>query len=535
MRQNMLISERYVTFRCDPTKSAVCVNFIDEEARCIVEQVFVQLGEGDGRRTFVDMEEFVGRTLAVELWPCKSEWGSYPEGELDEETAESRRRFIACEADYTDAAHYSEPHRPLYHFTTARGWINDPNGCIYYDGLWHLYYQHCPGSTDSMWDNNHWGHATSPDLFCWTERQPVLRFPHQASGTGFIDRESCRACVTTGNLIFESPDGGFTYKFKSYNTAGCGDPKIFWHEESGRYIAITLRDITSYSIASSPDLVEWRHESDVEGYRECPEFCRYRIEGTDEYKWVLNGGDGAYRIGDFDGHEFKPDPLEPDRPDKYVHLMEATRNFTEKYNGIFIDSTLPDTENRYTAYAHQNFDNAPDGRHVRIAWYTVDFHKYGELFTQAMTVPQELSLRRRPVGLRLCAMPVDEIKAHYGETRTARGENPSVAFEGGTAFDLTATLEQSGALAVGGYTITYSAADRALTVSGYGRSFPVPFVAGSEKLRVRALFDTFCAEFFFGDGEVYLPLKPYSEAQGITASATGPATLTLSTVVRTVK
>ena len=651
MKQPMKIDHRYVTFRVDPTRSACRVDFIDTAKRAVVEQVFVNLGEGDRRKSFVDMSEFMGMTLDVQMLPCESEWALQPEGVLTEEEAETRRRFIACEDDYLSdkekdealrrvrdeaekarvtptrvlparltqdgaaapadlcSLRYREPYRPLYHFTTQRGWINDPNGCIYFDGLWHLYYQHCPGSTESMWDNNHWGHAVSRDLFTWEEREPVLRFPHQASGTGFIDRETGRVCVTTSNLIFESPDGGFKYDFKSYNTAGCGDPKIFWHEESGRYISITLRDVTSYQISSSPDLVEWRHESDIENFRECPEFAKYRIEGTDEYKWVLCGGDGAYQYGEFDGHEFKPDPIEDDRLDRYVHVMEATRHFNHKYNGYYIDDTQPDTENRYSAYAFQNFDNAPawpdqnaprvqcgssqkpheigscsefqvqsskfkdgDPRHVRIAWYTVDFKKYGELFTQAMTVPQEMTLRRTPLGLRLCAMPVDEIKAHYS------GEWAGDEFEcdctevPGRAFDVEASFPAGGRLKLGPYELSYlpdaqkirvvqyasalaplsvwerkddgSYALRDLpTVSGRGdgkilADFTVPFIPGEDgEIRVRALFDVLTAEFFFGDGEVYLPLKPDDpdRPEGIFVSCDREARIKVCSIERTMK
>ena len=550
MKQKMKIDHRYVTFRYDPTRSAVTVNFIDTDERRIVEQVFVNLGEGDGRKTFVDMTEYMGKTLDVQLLPCNSEWGLFPEGPLTEDECEERRKYIVCEDDYTDAPHYSEPLRPLYHFTTQRGWINDPNGCIYYDGLYHLYYQHCPGSTASMWDNNHWGHATSPDLFTWTEHQPVLRFPHEASGTGFIDRATGRACVTTSNRIFESEDGGFSYRFKSYNTAGNGDPKIFWHEESQRYVSITLRDITSYQIASSPDLVEWRHESDIENFRECPEFCRYRIEGTDEYKWVLNGGDGAYQIGSFDGRIFTPDPIDDDRLDRYVHIMEATRHFSHKYNGIFIDNTEPDTWDRYTAYAHQNFANAPGGRHVRIAWYTVAYDRYGELFTQAMTVPQDLTLRRTPLGLRLCAAPAREIEEHYGETRSSDGG--AVSFESGRAFDAEISFPADAELTFASrdravYTVSFKKDENMLRIvehkrggngknDGVVRDFTVPFITEDGVVRVRALFDVLTAEFFFGDGEVYLPLRPKTDRdEGLTVSCTRPAKIRVSTVQRTMR
>ena len=104
MKQPMKIDHKYVTFRVDPTKSACRVDFIDTEKRAIVEQVFVNLGEGDGRKSFVDMTEFMGMTLDVQMLPCESEWALQPEGVLTEDEAEARRRFIACEDDYITEA-----------------------------------------------------------------------------------------------------------------------------------------------------------------------------------------------------------------------------------------------------------------------------------------------------------------------------------------------------------------------------------------------------------------------------------------------
>lgn len=534
MRTKMLIEKRYITFETNEKYNSVTVNFIEGDR--IVEQVFTCLGPNEEKKEkyFVDMTEFIGRELMVEVVPCHSEWGHYPEGELTEEQTAERIKYVRNEDEYTEIP-YAEKYRPKYHFTTQRGWINDPNGCLYFNGLYHLYYQHCPGSIHSMWDNNHWGHASSPDLITWTEHQPVLRFPHEASGTGFLNRETGKVNVTTSNRIYESDDGGFSYELRGINTAGNGDPKIFWHEESQRYISITLRDIVSYSVSSSPDLKDWRHESDIEQFRECPEMCKYKIEGTDEYKWVLNGGDGAYMIGQFDGHEFIPDPIEMDRLDRYVHIMEATRHFNKKYNGIFIDESQPDHEDRYTAYAHQNFDGAPDGRHIRIAWYTIPYHTLGMPFTQAMTIPQELKLCYTPLGLRLCAQPVKELEAYYSEDKEMVGKDPEVEFPRGDAFDCRAEFDAKETLYLANYTIKYHADEHKISVTHKnGRTFTVPFIDHDGRIKVRALFDTMMCEFFFGDGEVYFPHRSMEQLNGIKASITNEGRLAIATIERTV-
>lgn len=535
---NLKIDKRYVTFESDPkNKNCLTVNFFLDGNP--VEQVFTHLGENpDGYKYFVDMSEYMGKTLSVEIAECPSEWRRMPEGKYPRtpEQYDALARFVRVEDNFETEPHYSESLRPMVHFTTLRGWINDPNGCLYYDGKYHLYYQHAPGATYGMWDNNHWGHAVSDDLFNWTELEPVMRWPHRASGTAFINRENGKPWLTMDNLLFESDDGGYHYNFKGVNNAGCGDPKLLYHEESGKYISITLRDITSYSVSSSPDLVNWTHESDIEQFRECPEMVKYTIEGTDETKWVLNGGDGAYIIGQFDGHEFIRDPIEDDRLDRYNHVLEATRNFCHKYNGVFVNTAVKEPWQRFSAYAFQQFDSAPDGRHIRIAWYAIGFERFGMPFTQAMTVPQELTLRNTGFGLRVCAMPVCEIEKYYEAEKSASGKDAEVTFDAGKAFDVRAEFGTDEVLTLGGYTVKYNADEQMLHIKPCDEDeFTLPLVAQDGKIKVRAIFDVLMCEFFFGDGEVYCPLKPEKPApDGLQVTVTD-GSITVNKLMRSIK
>ena len=495
----MLIDKKYLVFDTNSSCNTVAVNIWDGDKP--LEQVFCQLGEG-GDKYFVDMSEYIGKDLKVEVVRCESEWGRYPHLNTDRDCSELIK-YVSCADSYTDKP-YSEKYRPVIHYTTQRGWMNDPNGCLYFDGYYHLYYQHCPGATWAMWDNNHWGHAYSKDLINWTETEPVLRFPHAASGTGFVNRENGKICITTSNLIYESDDGGFHYDFKGVNEGGCGDPKIFFDEEFGRYFSITLRDLSSYTIASSPDLKSWTHECDIEGFRECPEFSKFRIEGTDTYKWVLNGGDGAYQIGEFDGHNFIPDKIDENRLDKYVPLTRPVVDFKNKYNGIYINDRLSDDWEKFSAYAHQNFENAPDGRKIRIAWYAVSYAVKGMPFTQAMTIPTELKLKECGFGVRLCYEPVREIeKYRSNEKKNAR----KISYENGKAFDCIIECDSDCEIKIRGYIFRYEN-NRMYITPPDAVPFDIPFVPLNNKIKMRAIFDIMTAEFFLGEGEIFIPLKP---------------------------
>lgn len=532
----MTIKHPYVTFESNDHYNNVTVNFLKDGV--IVEQVFSCLGPNEGKeeKYFVDMTEFLGETLDVEIELSVSEGNHTPEGELTREQIQSRLCFVRNEPSYSSIKPYCEEFRPYYHFTTLRGWINDPNGCIYYDGVYHLYYQHCPGSVRVFYENNHWSHAVSKDLISWKELQPALRYPHEASGTGFVNRETGKLNIAAGNRILESDDGGYSFRQFSVNTAGAGDPKVFWHEESKRYISVTLRhDICSYAISSSPDLVHWEAESIIGHFWECPDMAKFRIEGTDTWKWILNGADGAYMIGEFDGHVFTPDPIDPDRVDQYVPVMKRTETFSNKYNGVYVDKRVPEEWKRwYTVYAFQWFANVPDDRHVRMGWFRVNYDEVGMLFNQAMCFPQEVTLKHTPMGLRLCTQPIKEIADYYTDCRTEEGENPCVTLPSGPAFDVSVECEAGATVHLGNYTMGYSAADKRITVTqADGHSFTLPFVDDKGKIRIRALFDVMMCELYFGDGEVYFPEPNGETLDGITVSIEGKGSVRAASVGKT--
>lgn len=400
---------------------------------------------------------------------------------------------------------YREPLRPQYHFSSRRGWLNDPNGLVWHDGTWHLFYQHNP--YNHGWHNMHWGHATSTDLFHWKEGPNAL-FPddegYMFSGSGLVvtkDRTSLPlngesaivlAYTAWGELshlpgqtdtqaLAWSPDGGKTFqKFEGnpvlpQEVRGNRDPKIFWHESISRWIMPLYLDGERYGIYISPDLVEWEKTGEyiISGDAECPDFFELPVNGDPgQTLWLAWGAHGKYLLGDFDGRVFKPQG-------------EVLRH----YFG--------------SAYAGQSYDNAPDGRRVHIGWMRdTGAGLAGAPFNQQMTLPMDFTLRDNGNGPRLWIEPSPEIEALREDSREwtdlvfeQGGDDPLASFQGGQ-FEIEAVIDADSAASDFGFQIfeehraAWKKSDRTFT----GAEGPQDVVDG--KVRLRIFVDTVSLEVF---------------------------------------
>ncbi len=217
------------------------------------------------------------------------------------------------------------------HFTARSGWLNDPNGLVYLDGRYHLYYQYNPHA--DVWGDIHWGHASSADLLHW-EHHPIALAPDPGlgmafSGSAVVHDRALHALFTHSKegrqvqSLATSRDGGQTFVAHAHNPvidnpghAHFRDPKVLWH--AGRWIMV-LAVGDHVAFYSSPDLIRWRHESDFgaqlpfpHGVWECPDLVDF---GTHHALIVSldsggpNGGSSGtlYFLGDFDGRRFRAD------------------------------------------------------------------------------------------------------------------------------------------------------------------------------------------------------------------------------------
>jgi fructan beta-fructosidase len=358
------------------------------------------------------------------------------------------------------AASYNEPYRPAYHFSPDSMWMNDPNGMVYFEGAYHLFYQHYPhGNT---WGPMHWGHAVSTDLVHW-EHLPIALYPDSlgyifsgsavidwpnSTGLGTPEHPPMIAIFTHHNpelakvgsdlaqyqSIAYSLDRGRSWTKYPGNPVlpnpgirDFRDPKVFRYKPDGKWI-MTLAAQDRVMFYSSPDLIEWTRESEFGGDAgahggvwECPDLFPLEINGTT--KWVLlvsinpggpSGGSATqYFVGEFDGHHF---------------TNESGTDFP-----LWIDYGKDN-------YAGVTWSDIPkeDGRRIFIGWMS-NWQYANQVPTEhwrnAMTLPRKLSLLEKEGRFLLISLPVKETELLR---KTSTTVEPG---EIGTGFDLIPPVE----------------------------------------------------------------------------------------------
>jgi fructan beta-fructosidase len=328
-----------------------------------------------------------------------------------------------------DTSHFSQKHRPQFHFSPKSNWMNDPNGMVYYNGTYHLFFQHFPEKT--VWGPMHWGHATSTDLFHWQE-QPIALYPDSLgyifSGSAVVDfnnttgfgkkgKPAMVAIFTHHNdqleklkqnnhqyqsIAYSNDSGKIWIKYsgnpvlKNPGIADFRDPKVMWFEKDKKWI-MTLATKDRITFYASPDLKTWTKQSEFGasfgahgGVWECPDLFKLTYDGKD--RWVLlvsinpggpNGGSVTqYFTGQFDGKTFTP-------ADTLTRWMDVG----------------PDN------YAGVTFSNTGN-RRILIGWMSNWLYANKVPTTEwrsAMTIPRELSLVNINGKAILAQKPVKEL------------------------------------------------------------------------------------------------------------------------------
>lgn len=489
-----------------PVKTGVEKRRMRIEAEGVrVDDFDIELAEGEPDFwAFVDMSGYIGKPAVLRV---TQPWGS---------DARVLDRVVQSDELMDSEILYREKYRPQFHFTSRRGWNNDPNGLVFYDGEYHMFYQHNPYGWN--WGNMHWGHAVSPDLVHWKDLGDAI-FPDELgtifSGSAVVDHdnsagfqtgeEKAIVCFYTSagsadavrevpytQSISSSIDRGRTLvKYAGNPVIGHivdanRDPKVIRHEPSGRWVMALYLTRNDYTLLVSENLKQWERIGDITipGCSECPDIFELPVDGDpSDTRWVFWGANGSYVLGEFDGTGFRP-------------VGEAIRLYAGG-----------------TAYAAQTFSDIPaaDGRRIQICWLRCAMP--GMPFNQQMGFPVELTLRRTAAGIRMFSTPVREIESLYGKKfkrdslRVEPGSGKDVLDEPtGDLFDIRVEFAVGKAGEIGfdirGIPVVYDAARRILMCGD--RSAPLRPQEG--RIRLRILVDRASIEIFGNDGRLYMPV-----------------------------
>ena len=330
----------------------------------------------------------------------------------------------------TFSAENREKYRPAYHHTPLYGWMNDPNGMVYHDGVWHLCYQWNPFG--SKWQNMTWGHSTSRDLIHWEPQEPTL-LPDglgtifsgssaidEANSAGFGKNSIVTLFTSAANSQVQSlaysNDGGYTYTTYPGNPvltleSEARDPNMFWNEETKQWTLILAHALDhEMLIFTSPDLKSWTLQSSFgkglgaqDGVWECPDLFELPVTGTQEKKWVLicninpggifGGSATQYFTGSFDGKTFKVD-------------TDASGNVPTKWLDYGKDH-----------YATVSWSDTP-GRRTVIGWMS-NWQYAAEVptlqFRSANTLPREMGVFKVDDQYYVSSKPSPELDALRGK------------------------------------------------------------------------------------------------------------------------
>lgn len=482
--------------------------------------------------TFFDVSAYRGKTLTIEI--SNASQGMPRQGAGTENTpSPSVLNTKGLDMVFVDSKFpgmdslYIEKDRPLVHFSAQRGWVNDPNGLIYYKGEYHMYFQHNPYGW--QWGNMHWGHAVSKDLIHWKQLgeaiYPVIdenggaRGDAAFSGSAIIDPENTGgfrknnidpliAVYTStgrGECLKMSYDNGRTFIEYGGNPIlkhSGRDPKVFWYTPGKHWVMVVWDSgmpkklslgveatVRQHSIYTSADLKSWTYQSGVSGFFECPDLFQLPVEGEPgNLKWVMYDASGRYIVGDFDGKKFS-----------------IEQSFTKyEHGGEYF-------------YAAQTFNETPDGRRIQVGWGR-NITQPGMPFNQVELFPSELKLKRTNSGYRLCPRPISEIATLHKNTQEVTdkviqsGEPSGVTVNGESPVHIVAEFERGDApitFNILGYELRFDNEWIFTIIPPEGQSSlptvtaPVTYIPNSDIFKIEAIVDKNVLEFYVNDGELY--------------------------------
>lgn len=490
----------------------------------------------------LDLSAYAGKTISIDITGMPSSSLCWEEIKVSD-TFDSANR---------------EKFRPVYHHTPVYGWMNDPNGMFYKDGVYHLYFQYNPYG--SMWGNMTWGHSTSTDLVHWTDEGTSIvadAWGTIFSGSCVVDKDNTAGFGKGAVIAFytsakPSPwgdvqsqsmayslDNGKTFTKYEHNPILTSserdfrDPKVFWYAP-GKHWVMMLAVGQEIQIYSSPNLKDWKKESSFGtmqgahgGVWECPDLVEVPVEGTKEKKWVLicninpggpfGGSATQYFVGHFDGKVF----------------VNESPTLT-KWMDWGKDN-----------YATVTWSNAPAGRCIALGWMSNWQYANNVPTTQyrsTNTIARDLTLYKVDEELYLRSKPSAEIEKARGKKINLPAfkvsgihEVESLLTDNNGAYELDMTIENAGSSKIA-FSLVNGKGEKVSmyydvvrkqfvmdrSVSGvvdFSRDFPAVTVApvdNTDTIHLRLFVDRSSIEAFGEDGKYVMtnlvfPAEPYNK------------------------
>ncbi len=493
VERTLLISSRYLLIPVKDGAAKRVLTFLVDGQQIVRNDIELADGPADWLAP-MDVSGWKGKSITVRV---------------DQLREDSKALDAVSQSDQIPAVvpMYREPLRGQFHFSPKRGWNNDPNGLVYFNDEYHLFFQHNPYGWG--WGNMHWGHAVSKDLVHWEELGDVLwpdRFGPMFSGSAVVDWKNTSGFGQDGKppmVLFYTAAGNPTVQCIAYSldgrsftkyernpvlpeiTGGNRDPKVFWHAPSQSWVMVLyveLNKVHTIHFFTSKNLKDWTFASKTDGFFECPDFFELPVDGDSKRKkWVLLGASSEYRVGEFDGQRFLSD-----------------------------SPKLPGHRGR-GFYAAQSFSDVPDGRRIFIGWFQTETK--GMPFNQSMTIPLQLGLTQTEDGPRLTFAPIKELEQLRVQDQAVQisdlvlasdSANPLASLNG-ELIELRADIETAGAkelrLQVRSAEVVYDVAKQEVSVAGHRA--PAPLRDG--RLRLTIYCDRTGIELFASDGLTYIP------------------------------
>ncbi len=503
-------------YLCLPVQNdAPCRKITVREGNTLIYDLDVCLAE-EGRESttvlmYADLHPFMDKTLSFFL-------------REDERETPYKPQLTAQRAGECD---YNTHLRPRVHFTSRYGWNNDPNGLIFVDNVYHMFYQHNPVGV--RWGNMHWGHATSGDLIHWVEKPEAL-FPDGTgtmySGSAIADNDNITGLkdgdftpmllyyTAAGNNSILSKDVPFTQRlaystdggmtFRKYDmdkpmlphiVAANRDPKVIWAEELGKWLMALYLDGNDYALFVSTDLLHWDKFQDIPmpGDSECPDFYPLNCIETGERLWVFSGASDTYMVGLLSENGFHP-----------------------------LDDVRPYRLGGGGSYAAQTFSGMGD-RVVKIAWGQM-MPKDAEFCCQ-MLLPVDVTLHHDTDGkYRMATNPIKAVEdLRVRQVTVDKGASRCCPLRyslGDNACDITIRVGKNASPVVCelfGMTLTLDGAANKLTLPG--REIPLGYDRPEEPCRcccydgytVRLIVDAISMEVFADGGRIYTALEVFPD------------------------